>query len=74
MDISTTTHSIICKNSIPIRQLYTMVMTRKSEAITAAMTIMKATVTILIMPMKRQKRNKRMGVPGTVVLIVIRKN
>ena len=73
MDISTTTHSISCKNIIPIRHLYTMVMARKSAAITEAMTMMKATVKMLIMLMNWQKRNKGMGVAVTVVLIVIRK-
>ena len=53
--------------------MYKMVMSRKEAEITAAMTMMKATVTMLIMLMNWQKRNKRMGVAGTVVLIVIRK-
>ena len=73
MDISTTMHLVSCKHILPIRQLHTMIMTRKEAASTAVMTTMKATATMTMTPMNRQKRNKRLGVRGTVVLIVIRK-
>ena len=73
MEISTTTQSINCKPILPIRQMYTMTITKKAEATSAAMTTMKATETPSMMQMNRQKRNKRLGVAGKVVLIVIRK-
>ena len=53
--------------------MYTMKMTRKSEATTEAMTNMKAMMTTKMTLAKWQKRNKRLGVVGTVVVIVIHK-
>ena len=73
MEISTTTHLIRCKNIIPIRHMYKMKMPRKSESTTATMTTMKATATTTMTLMNPKKRNKRLGVAGAVVLIVIRK-
>ena len=73
MEISTTKHSIICKTILPRRQLYTMTMTRKEEPKTAAMTTMKATSTMTMAQMNRQRINNILGVIGAVVLIVIRK-
>ena len=74
MEISTTTHLIICKTIIPIGQLYTMKMAIKTAVKTSAMTTMKATATTKMKPMNRQKRNKRLGVACTMVLIVVRNN
>ena len=73
MEISTTIHSINCKTIIPIRQLYTITMTRKAAAKMEEMTTMKSTATTKMTLIKRQKRNKRLGVAGTLVLIVIQK-
>ena len=74
VDISTNTHSISCKPIIPNRKLYTMKMMRKKAATTAAIMMMKATAKKRMTLLNRQKRNKRLGVAWTVVLIVIRKN
>ena len=71
MEISTTKHSISCKNIIPIRHIYKIKMTRKPSATTAAMTTMKATATTTMMLSYRQKSNKSLGVVWTVVLVVI---
>ena len=73
MDISTTTHSINCKPILPIRQLYKTTMTMKASVKMAEMTPMKTTVMMTMMLINRQKRNKRLGVAGTLVLIVIQK-
>ena len=48
-----------------------MTMTGKAAATMAEMTTMKSTATTKMMIMNRKKRNKRLGVAGTVVLIVI---
>ena len=71
MEISITTHSINFKPILPNRQLYTMEMTGKTSTTTSAMTMMKETAVTTITLINRQKRNKRLGVAGTVVLIVI---
>ena len=73
MEISTTTHLVSCNPILPIIQLYTIKMKRKEAATTAAMTKMKATATTKMTLTNRQKRNKGLGVAGTVVLIVIQK-
>ena len=74
MEISTTAHSIICKPILPSIQMYTITITRKAASTTAAMTTMKETATTIMTLMNRQKRNKNLGVTGTVVLVVIWKN
>ena len=73
MEISTTTHSIICKHILPSIQLYTITKMRKAAATTLEMTTMKSAVTTTIELINQHKRNKRLGVEGTVVLIVIQK-
>ena len=71
MEISTTTHSIICKHILPIIQLYSTTKKRKAAATTAAMKNMKSTATPTMTLMNRQKRNKMLGVAVTVLLIVM---
>ena len=74
MEISTTTQLIRCKPILTTRQIYTMTIESKTEAKMSAMTKMKATAkTITMTIMNGQKGNKRLGVVGIVVLIVIRK-
>ena len=73
MEISTTTHSISYKPIIPSIKLYIIKMMRKASSTTAAMTKMKAMATKTMTLINLQKRNKRLGVAGTVALIVIRK-
>ena len=73
IEISTTKHYISCKPIIPSRQLYTMKMTRKGPATTEVMTKMKATATMPMKLINKHKREKSLGVAGTVVLIVIKK-
>ena len=48
-----------------------MTMIRKAEETTSAMKTIKATAATTMALMNRQKRNKSLGVAGTVVLIVI---
>ena len=50
-----------------------MTRTRESEVTTVEMTNIKSMVTTTMTLMNRQKRNKRLGVAGAVVLIVIHK-
>ena len=73
MEISKTTHSISSKPILPSRHMYTMTITRKAAETTAAMITMEATETTTMILMIRKKSNKRLGVAGTVVLILIRK-
>ena len=73
IDISKTTYLISCKPILPSRQLYIMKTTKDEVSTTAAMTNMKATETTTMTLMNWQKRKKRLGVSGTVVLIVIQK-
>ena len=78
MKIYITTNSIRCKPIVPSRKLYTttikMTMTRKEVATTSETTTMKATSDKKMTIMNRYIRNMRLGVTGTVELIVIRKN
>ena len=74
MEISKTTHSIICKPILPIMQLYTMIITRKTPEKMAVMTTMKAALMTKMKLMNRKKSNKRRGVVWAAVLIMILKN
>ena len=71
MEISTTTHSIGCKPIIPIIHMCTITTTSKAAATTEEMKTTKATSTTKMMLTERHKINKRLGVVGKVVLIVI---
>ena len=64
---------IIWKPILSSRNIYKMKVKRKAAAATAVMTMMKETMTTAITLMNRQKGNKRLGVTGTVVLILIHK-
>ena len=71
MEISTTKHSVSCNPILPSRQMYTITMARKTEATMAVMKTMKSTTTTTMALMNWQEMNKRLGVTGKVVLIVI---
>ena len=66
IEIFTTINSISCKPIILNRNIYTMKMMSKAAATTQVVTTMKATATITMTLLNRQKRNKRLGVAGTV--------
>ena len=71
MEEYTTTHSISCKPILPIRHLYKITTMRKAAATTSEMTTMKTTPMTTMKLMNRKEKNNRLGVAGTVVLIVI---
>ena len=73
VEISTTTYFISCKHILTIRQMYTTKMERKAADTTVAKTRMKTTPMMEMPLMNRQKRNTRLGVTETAVLIVISK-